>query len=249
MEAMNIFWGEVIGTFLLVLLGVGCVATVKLNRSKGQGGGWIVISFGWGFAVSMGVYVGGWASGGHINPAVTLGLTLVGKSPVSLMWVYFLGQVIGGLVGAFCAWLAYYSHWNATPDPESKLVCFCTKPAIRRPFFNFVTEFIATAVLLMGILGIFDTHNGITDGMGPYAVGILIVAIGLSLGGPTGYAINPVRDLCPRIIHALVPMRGKGSSDWSYAWVPIVGPILGGLAGAWIYHILISPLRLIGDFH
>jgi len=249
MGAMNIFLGELVGTFLLILLGVGVTANVLLNRSKGQGSGWIVITWGWGFAVAVGVYVAGWASGGHLNPAVTIALTLCGKSPFWAMPFYFLGQVIGGLLGAFAAWLAYYPHWVATPDGETKLKCFATKPAIRRLGWNFVTEFIGTAVLIIGILGIFNAHNAIASGMGPYAVGILIVAIGMSLGGPTGYAINPVRDLCPRIIHAIVPMRAKGSSDWGYAWVPIVGPILGGVAGAYVYEKLIEPLRMLGDFH
>ncbi len=249
MEWTNIFLGELVGTFLLMLFGVGVNANVSLNRSKGQGSGWIVISWGWGFAVAIGVYTAGWASGGHLNPAVTVALSIAGKSPWSDIPPYFLGQVLGGLFGALAAWLVYYPHWAATPDGDTKLKCFATKPAIRRLGWNFVTEFIGTAVLIIGILGIFNVHNGISSGVGPYAVGILIAAIGMSLGGPTGYAINPVRDLCPRIIHALVPMRSKGSSDWAYAWVPIFGPLLGGIAGACVYQALIEPLRLLGDFH
>ncbi len=249
MTPQNVFWGEVVGTFLLILLGVGVNANVLLNRSKGQQGGWIVLAFGWGFAVAIGVYVAGWASGGHLNPAVTLGLSIAGKSPWHLAPFYCLAQIIGAILGALAAWFVYYPHWGVTPDPETKLVCFATKPAIRRFGWNFVTEFIATAVLMMGVLGIFNTHNEIASGVGPYAVGILIVAIGISLGGPTGYAINPVRDLGPRMIHALVPMKNKGSSDWSYAWIPILAPLLGSAVGAWIYQLLIAPLKLIGEFN
>ncbi len=249
MAMMNVFWGEVIGTFLLILLGIGVNANVLLNRSKGHESGWIVISCGWGFAVAIAVYVSGWASGGHLNPAITLALTAIGKSPAVLIPAYLLGQFVGALIGAFAAWLTYYSHWSATPDGEIKLKCFATKPAIRRPFFNFVTEFIATLVLMVGVLGILDKHNDLSSGIGSYAIGILILVIGLCLGGPTGFAINPVRDLCPRIIHAIVPMRAKGSSDWGYAWVPIIGPILGGIVGAFIYQGLIEPLRRLAEFH
>jgi glycerol uptake facilitator protein len=249
MALLNVFWGEVIGTFLLILLGVGVNANVLLNRSKGNESGWIVISCGWGFAVGISVYVVGWASGGHLNPAITLALTAIGKSHPSLLSGYLLGQFIGALLGAFVAWLVYYPHWAATPDGELKLKCFATKPAIRRPFFNFLTEFFATLVLTLGVLGILNGHNNLSNTFGPYVIGILILVIGLCLGGPTGFAINPVRDICPRIIHALVPMRGKGSSDWSYAWVPILGPILGGLAGAYLYQYLIEPLQQLSQFH
>jgi len=249
MTTSSVFWGELIGTCILLLLGVGATSNVLLTKSKGHASGWIVISWGWGFAVAMGVYVSGWASGAHLNPAVTIALTAVGKSPLAFMPMYFAGQILGGLLGAFLAWLTYYSHFAATIDSDMKLMCFATKPAIRRPFWNFVTEFIATAVLVAGILGIFNAHNNINvaSGIGPYAVGILIVAIGLSLGGPTGYAINPVRDLCPRLIHTLVPMRNKGSSDWAYAWVPLFGPILGGLFGAFVYHNLVESLKLFAN--
>lgn len=242
---MQIFIGELIGTMLLVLLGNGVVANVLLNKSKGQNSGWIVIATGWGFAVAVGVYVVGWASGGHINPAVTLGLTLVNKSPAALMPIYFAGQMVGAILGAILVYLAYYPHFAVTESHNHKLMCFATHPAIRKPFWNFMTEMIGTAVLLIGILGIFDAHNGISSGLGPYAVGILVFSIGLSLGGPTGYAINPARDLGPRIVYSFL---GKGSAEWGYAWVPIVGPLVGGVIGALIYYYFVQDLGLLDAF-
>lgn len=240
---MGIFIAEFIGTMLLVLLGNGVVANVLLQQSKGHNSGWIVISTGWGFAVCIAVYVVGWISGGHINPAVTLGLCLVGKSSWSTLPIYVSGQMLGGMFGALLVWLAYKPHFRITPDQTKKLLCFCTKPAMRKPLWNFVVEVIATAVLLAGILGIFNIHNSIAAGMGPYAVGILVFSIGLSLGGPTGYAINPARDLAPRIMHALLPIEGKGSSDWGYSWIPVLAPLLGGCLGSLMYHCLLSNLK------
>ncbi len=242
---MNIFWGELIGTMLLVLLGNGVVANVLLNKSKGQNSGWIVISAGWGFAVGIAVYATGWASGGHFNPAVTLGFCLVGKTAWSLMPLYLFSQMLGAILGAFLVYLSYFPHWRATHDSLPKLLCFATYPAIRNYKWNFVTEVIGTAVLLMGILGILNTNNQIASGMGPYAIGILIFSIGLSLGGPTGYAINPARDLGPRIVHSLLPFSKRGSSEWGYAWVPIFGPLLGGALGTLLYEFLIAPLQAI----
>lgn len=239
---MGIFLGELIGTFLLILLGNGVVANVLLHQSKGEKGGWIVITAGWGFAVAIAVYAVGWISGGHLNPAVTLGLWAAGKTPMSLIPVYFSGQMIGAMLGAWLVWISYYPHWRATPDSNLKLLCFCTKPAIPNRWSNFTVEVIGTAVLLIGILGIFNVHNGIGSGVGPYAVGILIFSIGLSLGGPTGFAINPARDLGPRIMHAWLPIAGKRDADWQYAWIPIAGPFVGALLGAWIYQIFIAPL-------
>lgn len=239
---MNIFWGELIGTMLLILLGNGAVANVLLNNSKGQNSGWIVIAAGWGFAVGIAVYITGWASGGHFNPAVTAGLCLAKKSSWELFPLYLAGQMIGAMLGSVLVWITYLPHFEKTANPQLKLLCFSTQPAIRSYFQNFLCEVIGTAVLLLGILGIFDAHNGIAGGVGPYLVGILIFSIGLSLGGPTGYAINPARDLGPRIVHALLPLKGKGSSDWAYAWVPIFGPLLGGLIGAAIYLLYIQPL-------
>jgi glycerol uptake facilitator protein len=232
---MQIFIAELIGTFLLVLLGNGVVANVLLTRSKGHNSGWICISAGWGFAVAIAVYATGWVSGGHFNPAVTFGLALVDKTPWALTPIYFAAQFIGAMLGAIAVWLSYFPHWKKTENAQLKLLCFATDPAIRSPKWNLVTEVIGTGVLLMGIMGIFDKHNGIANGVGPYAVGILVFSIGLSLGGPTGYAINPARDLGPRIMHTLLPIQGKGSADWGYAWVPVVGPLLGGAIGALLY--------------
>ncbi len=242
---MNIFFGELIGTLLLVLLGNGVVANVLLAKSKGHHSGWIVISAGWGFAVGIAVYATGWASGGHLNPAVTLGFCLAGKTTWNLFPLYIISQMFGAILGAFLVWLAYYPHWRATYDPVNKLLCFATHPAIRNFKWNFVTEVIGTAVLLMGVLGIINEHNQIAYGMGPYAIGILVFSIGLSLGGPTGYAINPARDLGPRIVHALLPFSKKGSSDWPYSWVPVFGPLLGAALGTWAYKFFIAPLQAI----
>jgi len=239
---MSIFLGELIGTLLLILLGNGVVACALLHKSKGEKGGWIVITAGWGFAVAIAVYAVGWISGGHLNPAVTIGLVTAGITPVSAIPYYIAGQMIGAMLGAWLVWIAYHPHWKATDDATYKLMCFCTHPAIRKRFYNFLTEVIATAVLIIGILGIFNVHNGIGSGVGPYAVGILIFGIGLSLGGPTGFAINPARDLGPRIMHAWLPIAGKGKTEWSYAWVPIAGPLLGGVLGALLYQFLIAPL-------
>ena len=244
---MNTFVGELIGTMVLVLLGDGVVANVLLEKSKGQNSGWIVITAGWGFAVAMAVYVAGWASGAHINPAVTVGLASVGQLPWSQVPVYLVAQFLGGFLGAVLVWLAYLPHWAPTNDPGAKLAVFCTGPAIRNRGANFICEVIGTAVLLIGVLGILNEYNEISSGVGPYAIGILVFAIGLSLGGPTGYAIKPARDLAPRAAHALLPIAGKGGSDWGYAWIPIVGPILGGVIGALGYSLLFTGLTPIGS--
>jgi glycerol uptake facilitator protein len=241
-STMNIFIGELIGTMVLILLGDGVVANVVLAKSKGQNSGWIVISAGWGFGVAIAVYVAGWASGAHINPAVTLGLAAVGDVPLSVVPTYLAGQFLGAFLGAVLVWLAYLPHWDATDDPDGKLGVFCTAPAIRHPLGNLLCEMIGTAVLLVGVLGIANKNNDLGSGVGPYLVGILVFGIGLSLGGPTGYAINPARDFAPRFAHFLLPIPGKRDSDWSYAWIPIVGPILGGVIGAVLYYFLFSGL-------
>ncbi len=239
---MNIFIGELIGTMILILLGDGVVANVVLAKTKGNDSGWIVISAGWGFAVAIGVYVAGWASGAHINPAVTLGMVAIGELAVNQVPVYLAGQFLGAFLGAVLVYLAYLPHWAPTTDAASKLGVFCTAPAIRHTPGNLICEIIGTALLLIGVLGISNVNNDLAGGVGPYAVGILVFAIGLSLGGPTGYAINPARDLAPRIAHALLPIPGKGGSDWGYAWIPVVGPIIGGVIGALVYSTLFSGL-------
>jgi glycerol uptake facilitator protein len=242
MPSMNVFIGELIGTMILILLGDGVVANVVLKQSKGHNAGWIVVTAGWGFAVAIGVYVAGWASGGHLNPAVTIGLAAVGKLDLGQIPLYLVAQFLGAFLGAVLVWLAFLPHWSQTENPSAKLGVFATIPAIRHTLGNFLCEVIGTAVLLMGVLGIANKNNGITGGLGPYAVGILVFSIGLSLGGPTGYAINPARDLAPRLAHALLPIPAKGSSDWRYAWIPILGPIAGGVLGAVLYHALFGAL-------
>ncbi len=243
---MNIFIGELIGTMILVLLGNGVVANVLLDKSKGQNSGWIVITAGWGFAVAIGVYIAGWASGGHLNPAVTIGMVAIGELSIAEVPLYLAGQFLGAFIGAVGVWAAYFPHWAQTKDPGAKLAPFSTSPAIRHTVGNLICEIIGTAVLLIGVLGILNANNGIASGVGPYLVGILVFSIGLSLGGPTGYAINPARDLAPRIAHALLPIPGKGSSDWGYAWIPVCGPIIGGILGALLYKFLFDNLLPLG---
>jgi glycerol uptake facilitator protein len=239
---MNVFIGELIGTMILVLLGDGVVANVALAKTKGNNGGWIVVAAGWGFAVAIGVYVAGWASGAHINPAVTIGMVAAGELATGEVPTYLAGQFLGALIGAVLVWLSYLPHWAATADTKAKLGVFCTAPAIRHTPSNLICEIIGTALLLIGVLGISNVNNDLAGGVGPYAVGILVFAIGLSLGGPTGYAINPARDLAPRIAHAILPIAGKGNSDWSYAWIPVGGPVIGGVSGAVLYTTLFSGL-------
>lgn len=236
----SIFFGELIGTLLLVLLGNGAVANVLLKKSKGENGGWIVITTGWGFAVAIAVYTVGWATGGHINPAVTFGFAVSGITPWNLVPTYIAGQMIGAFIGALLVWASYFLHFAKSSDKTHKLLTFCTHPAIRKTSWNFITEVIATAVLLIGVLGISNIHNGVASGVGPFAIGVLVFSIGLSLGGPTGYAINPARDLGPRIVHALFPIQGKGSSEWGYAWVPVIGPLIGGGLGALFYQYIVG---------
>lgn len=236
----EVFIAELIGTMVLVLLGDGVVANVVLAKTKGHDSGWIVIAAGWGFAVAVGVYICGWISGGHINPAVTIGSAVIGDLAWKEVPIYLSGQFVGGFTGAVLVWLAYLPHWGETSDTVGKRGVFCTVPEIRRPAANFICEVIGTAVLLVGALSIGNINDGFGTGIGPYAVGILVFGIGLSLGGPTGYAINPARDLAPRLAHALLPIPGKGGSDWSYAWIPVIGPIAGGIAGALLYYYLLS---------
>lgn len=231
----DVFMSEVFGTGMLLLLGCGVVANVALAESKGEGGGFLMVNFGWGLGVFAGVYAA-FKSGAHINPAVTFGLLANGAEEyapdvavtAASTITYLAGQMVGAFLGAVLCWLAYKDHFAATPDPAAKLGVFSTGPAIRNYAWNLVTEIIGTFVLVFVIL----TFGQNPAALGPLPVALLVVGIGASLGGPTGYAINPARDLGPRIAHAVLPIPGKGSNDWAYAWVPVVGPIIGGvLAG------------------
>jgi glycerol uptake facilitator protein len=224
---VDIFPAEVIGTAILILLGDGVVAAVLLAQSKAQNSGWIVITFGWGMAVAMAVYAVGQFSGAHLNPAVTLGLAVEGSTEWSDVPTYIAGEFVGAFIGAALVWAAYSNHWRATEDPGLKLAVFCTAPAIRNTAANMITEIIGTFMLVFGVLAI--VANELTVGLAPLLIGLLVLAIGLSLGGPTGYAINPARDLGPRIMHAILPIPGKGPSDWAYSWIPVLGPVIGGM--------------------
>jgi glycerol uptake facilitator protein len=241
---------ELIGTMLLVLLGDGVVANVVLTKTKGHNSGWIVITVGWGIAVALSVYAVGRVSGAHLNPAVTIALATIGSFPWAQVPGYLAAQMIGAILGAVLVWLMYLPHWRVTDDPGYKLAVFATNPAIRSTAANLIAEIIGTAVLVFGILAIagnaqtlskpgdVDLSFVFSRGLQPLLVGVLVLGIGLSLGGPTGYAINPARDLGPRIAHAILPIAGKGSSDWEYSWIPVVGPIVGGIAGAGLYYFI-----------
>ena len=247
---MQSLLAELIGTMLLVLLGDGVVANVVLNKSKGNNSGWIVITAGWGIAVAMAVYAVGRISGAHLNPAVTIALATIGSFPWAQVPGFIAAQMLGAILGGVLVWLMYLPHWAATPDKGSKLAVFCTAPAIRSTGANMIGEIIGTAVLLFGILAIaanaqtlskpgdVDLSFVFSRGLQPLLVGVLVFGIGLSLGGPTGYAINPARDLGPRLAHAFLPIAGKGSSDWEYAWIPVVAPVIGGIAGAGLYSVI-----------
>ena len=228
---MDNLFGEFMGTMVLIVFGCGVCANMTLTKSKGQGGGWVCIAIGWGFAVTLGVFTATTlgAPQGDLNPAVTLAKTMVGIYTVPQLLATSAAQLVGAILGAAIVWLAYLPHWSETPDPAAKLGVFATGPAIRSPIANFLCEMIATFFLMFVIWMIFGEPVGqLVPGYGPYMVGILIIALGLSLGGPTGYAMNPARDLGPRIAHAILPIAGKGGSDWGYAWVPIAGPLCGG---------------------
>lgn len=267
MPNSDIFIGEVIGTAVLILLGGGVVAAVTLKRSKALNAGWVAITFGWGLAVMTGAYISTTLSGAHLNPAVTVGLAITEGDAWGKVPFYFLGQMIGAMIGAALVWVAYYGHFQAhLTDPETiaaqreaesraakgtdgegtaagrtvpgpVLGIFSTGPEIRNPVQNLATEAIGTAVLVLAILALGLTEGLQLSGTGVLMVALVVVAIGLSLGGPTGYAINPARDLGPRIVHALLPLPNKGGSDWSYAWVPVVGPLIGGAVAAGIYQL------------
>lgn len=246
---MNVYLAEVVGTALLVLFGNGVVANIVLARTKGNGGGWICITAGWGFAVAIAVFAVGRISGAHLNPAVSIALASIGSFGWELVPGYIAAQMAGALIGAVLVYLSYLAHWEPTADAGAKLACFSTGPAIRKTGPAFTTEFIGTAALVFGVLAFGRVVAGAPTDQGAWAatmnmwfgpalVGLLVFALGLSLGGPTGYAINPARDLGPRIAHALLPIPGKGGSDWSYAWVPVLAPIAGGVVGAQLFKLL-----------
>jgi glycerol uptake facilitator protein len=235
---MTNFLAELLGTALLILLGDGVVAGVVLKGTKNENSGWIVITIGWALAVTFAVFAVGHISGAHLNPAVTIALAATGQFDWANAGTYITAQLLGAMLGATLVWLHYFPHWSRTPDPAAKLAVFCTAPAIRHTTGNFISEFLGTFVLLFGLsaLGV----NRFAEGLNPLVVGLLVLAIGHSLGGTTGYAINPARDLGPRIAHALLPIPGKGGSDWGYAWIPVVAPILGGICGAVTYRALLG---------
>ncbi len=243
---MTPFIAELIGTALLITLGCGVVANVILEKTKGQGGGWIVITTAWAFAVFVGVVVAGPYSGAHINPAVTIGLAVVGSFEWSEVPSYLLAQLLGAMIGAFFVWMVYKDHFDITKDKSIKLGVFATIPAIRNYGSNLFSEVFGTFVLVFTILFFTDATMSSTEeiiglgSLGALPVALLVWVIGLSLGGTTGYAINPARDLGPRLIHALMPIKEKGSSDWAYSWVPILGPILGCLAAAGLSLLILN---------
>jgi len=241
---MNEYIAEFIGTFLLILLGNGVVANVVLKDTKGHAGGWLLISMGWGLGVFVAVSVAGPVSGAHINPAVTLGLAAAGQFAWSQVVPFIVAQMLGASAGAFTVWLFYRHHFNRTEDSGAQLGCFSTGPAIRKPLSNFISEVIGTFVLIFVILYIAEPELSLGSEveakiglgtLGALPVALLVTAIGISLGGTTGYAINPARDLGPRIMHSILPMNHKGSSDWKYAWIPIIGPVAGAVAAALMY--------------
>lgn len=247
---MNVYLAEFIGTMILILFGNGVVANVVLNKSKGNSSGWIVITAGWGFAVMAGAYSVGWISGGHLNPALTIGFAVAGLFEWALVPGYVVAQILGAMMGSLLVYLSYKRHYDETEDKGGILATFSTGPAIRDLKWNFVTEFIGTFMLVFGLLAIGNSNNqsmtilsvtgetamtGSVGILGPLLAGFFIWALGLSLGGPTGYAINPARDFGPRIMHTILPIKNKGDSDWGYSLIPILGPILGGITGALLY--------------
>ena len=254
MSNADIITGEVIGTAVLILLGAGVCAAVTLKKSKAQNAGWLAIAFGWGFAVLTAAYLSAGVSGAHLNPAVTLGLAVEGATPWDQVPLYIASQLVGAMLGALLAWVAYYGQFQAhradlASQPEAAegpddakggpvLGVFSTGPEVRAPIQNLATEVIGTFVLVIAILtqGLNDAGNGLGT-LGVLITALVVVSIGLSLGGPTGYAINPARDLGPRIVHALLPLKGKGRSDWGYAWVPVVGPVVGGVLAGLLYNV------------
>lgn len=231
---MTAFWGEVIGTMILIVFGGGVCAGVSLKKSFAHESGWIVITMGWGFGVAMAVYAVGGISGAHLNPAVTFALAFAGSFDWNQVPSYLLAQMIGAFLGAVLVYLQYLPHWKETEDPGAKLGVFSTSPAIPNHFANFISEALGTFIFVLTLLAI--GANTFTEGLNPLIVGFLVVAIGLSLGGTTGYAINPARDLGPRLAHFVLPIAGKGSSNWKYAWIPVTAPLVGGSFAAVFYN-------------
>lgn len=229
--------GEFIGTLILVLLGDGVVANNSLRKSKGENAGWLSITIGWGLAVTLAVYISGFLSPAHLNPAVTVAMAATGSLPWASVVPYIIAQVLGAIVGATLVWINYLPHFKETEDEAAILGIFATAPAIRNTPANFISEMIGTAVLVIGVIAM--GPNNLTSGLGAMVVGVIVAAIGFSLGGPTGYAINPARDLGPRIAHAVLPIANKGGSDWGYSWIPVVAPIAGGLVGALLYSLVL----------
>lgn len=243
---MSPYLAEFLGTMILVLLGDGVCANVKLNKTFGHNTGWLVITTGWAMAVTVAVYMTSVHSGAHLNPAVTVGLALIGKIEAQLVGGYLLAQVTGAMLGATLVWITYLPHWKETNDADAIRGCFCNTPAIANVPANLMTEIIGTFVLVLGIVSILNPDNmiagtGFKEGFQPCIVGILVWAVGLSLGGATGYAVNPARDLGPRIAHAVLPIANKGSSGWGYSWIPVVGPLVGGMLAALTYQAFWPP--------
>lgn len=234
---MSPFVAELIGTMFIILLGNGVVANVLLAKSKGQNGGWIVITFGWAIAVFVGVYSSATVSGAHLNPAISIALAAIGKFEWALVPSYILAQLLGAMTGSFLMWLAYKKHFDEVNDADAMMAIFCTAPAIRNTVANLATEIIGTFVLMLGVLFIAAPQNSL-GALDALPVALLVLGIGLSLGGPTGYAINPARDLGPRIMHFILPIKNKRNSDWSYSWVPVVGPVIGALIAAGVWSLL-----------
>ncbi|EST89349.1 MULTISPECIES: MIP/aquaporin family protein [Vagococcus] len=241
---MTGFYAELIGTMVLIVFGSGVVAGNLLIKSKSFNMGWVGITIAWALGVTLGVYVVAGASDAHLNPAVTLAFAMIGAFPWAEVPAYIAGQMIGAMLGAVLVYLVYSNHWKLTESQGDKLGIFATGPADRNYTANFITEIIGTFMLTFGLLSI--GANELSSGFNPIVVGLLILAIGLSLGGPTGYAINPARDLGPRIAHAILPIAGKGDSDWGYAWIPVVGPIVGGIAGAYFYDSVYASHSVVG---
>ncbi|ROR29118.1 glycerol uptake facilitator protein [Mobilisporobacter senegalensis] len=232
---MSTFLAEFLGTMILILLGDGVVAGVALNKAKAKDGGWIVVTSAWACAVAIPAFIFGGVSA-HFNPALTIALAAIGNFSWDLVPGYIAAQFLGAIAGATLVWLAYLPHWAQTEDKAAKLGVFCTAPGIRHTVGNLITEIIGTFILVFGILGLGQVT--MADGVGTLATGLLILAIGLSLGSPTGYAINPARDLGPRIAHAILPIAGKGGNDWGYSWIPVLGPIIGALIGAGVFKLV-----------